>query len=74
MSCHLRGAEEEKAVAGGGMFGTWTRSEKQLSLVLIVVLLYHFNIFSFVHRWVRAGFALPAACELLGTCRPRAGD
>ena len=33
-----------------GLFGTWTRGEKQLSLVLIVVLLYHFNVFSFVHR------------------------
>jgi len=30
--------------------GTLTRGEKQLSLVLIVVLLYHFNVFSFVHR------------------------
>ena len=36
------------------MFGTWTRGEKQLSLVLVVVLLYHFNIFSFVHRCVFA--------------------
>jgi len=34
----------------GTWCAAWTRGEKQLSLVLIVVLLYHFNVFSFVHR------------------------
>ena len=74
-------AVEEGAAAGGGMFGTWTRSEKQLSLVLIVVLLYHFNIFSFVHRWVhrdllvgrRAPGRLPVACEHVFRCLPSTG-
>jgi hypothetical protein len=50
-------------MSGSGICAQWTRGEKQLSLGLLVVLLYHFNVFSFVHnngglsRWQESGAA-----------------